>query len=731
MVLPGNKRWRAVGLAIACSMAGVAYAQPVSRPRNPVDNRVAAVRADAPVTLDGAPDEPFWRSAGVLETFYEVYPGNHSTPPVRTQVRYAYDGRYLYIAAHMFDPQPSLIRRPFVRRDRVRAGQDYVQFFIDPFGARRFAQVFRVNVRGDQTDGVTNEATGNEDDTPDFPFDVATRVVADGWQAELRIPFSSLRFEAGSQAPWAIMAYRGWPRSQNTQIASGPLARDANCFLCFATTVTGIQTPRDARSLVATPYVAASAQREHDGRRTSRRRDLDGGVDVKWIPAAGWVIDGTLNPDFSELEADAPQITGNARFAASVDEKRPFFLEAADLLETPLPFIYTRSIADPDAGLRVTHRGDIVNATAWHARDRGGRVLVPGPYATATRTLAEPTGVTLARARLGIGKLAIAADLSDRRGGGYRNSVVGSDATWFAGDGDTVTVQALASRTHDREAIGVPGDGTALHAQWVHGSARLPWTVYETRISRGFRADNGYLPSADIDERYLQVGPRFFDVGFLNELQPFVEAMRQTVLSDGRSIDRYVAPGVFFQGPRNSYGTITLHADERVRPSADASERSTRFTRFDVAISPTARWTKLHVHGDAGRLMDFASGETAHGHVVSAETLVRPTDRIEIDALVSRLRMRSRDEARIDVRQEAEALTLVYHRSVADSLRLQWTRDRFRRAGRWRAGTTRSRWRWCTRTGPTGGAACSSASTSATGPRTTRACPTSTRSVSS
>ena len=116
--------------------------------------------------------------------------------------------------------------------------------------------------------------------------------------------------------------------------------------------------------------------------------------------------------------------------------------------------------------------------------------------------------------------------------------------------------------------------------------------------------------------------------------------------------------------------------DQHVRGFGNPAEQA-----HPGAISPIARWTKLHVHGDAGRLMDFASGETAHGHVVSAETLVRPTDRIEIDALVSRLRMRSRDEARVDVRQEAEALTLVYHRSVADSLRLQWTHDRFRRAG--------------------------------------------------
>src|SRR5690606_30813044 len=127
---------------------------------------------------------------------------------------------------------------------------------------------------------------------------------------------------------------------------------------------------------------------------------VDVRVDAKWIPAPGWVVDGTLNPDFSELEADAPQVSGNVRNAASLPEKRGFFLESSDLLETPLPFIYTRSMGDPDAGVRLTRRGEGLDATAWYVRDHAGGVgLEPGPFTTGSHALPGAADVALGRAR--------------------------------------------------------------------------------------------------------------------------------------------------------------------------------------------------------------------------------------------------------------------------------------------------------------------------------------------
>ena len=634
-------------------------------------NEVAAVRAQDAVVVDGILDEDTWRDAPVLDDFYEIFPGDHTKPEVRTTARFAWDEENIYIAMEADDPRPETIRRPFVRRDWVRAGQDYLEVYIDALGTRRGSQVFRINARGSLTDGLTNEVTGLEDDTPDFPYDAATSVTRRGWQAEIRIPFSSLRFRNDSDAPWSVMAYRGRFRNQNTQIASGPVTRDANCFLCFATTVTGIHTPSRRGSLLVTPQMAATGMHFRDDGADGDSSHGSPGLDAKWIPSAGWVIDATINPDFSELEADAPQLTGNVRNLASLPEKRAIFLESLDLLQTPMPYVYTRSVADPELGVRATHRGESLDATAWVVRDRpGSAVFLPGPFGADLRQLAQ-TDVALARARWSFSHAGLALDVADRSGANYSNRVFGVDAAWLPTGSDNVLAQWLGSTTHDQEAgILDTASGGAWHVEWNHGSARLPWQLRHERIDRAFRADSGYMSAADIEENYAKLGLRFFDLGLFNELQPFVEVEDQRVASSGATIDRWVAPGLYYQAPRNAYGTLTWHHDEAVRAAADLPLEHTDFLRLDATISPNARWTKFRVFGDVGRLMDFDTGVLATGHALGVEFRARPHDRFEF--LTSVTHEALRDAGGAHRTRMGESATMLYYLSTATSWRLEW-----------------------------------------------------------
>ena len=153
-------------------------------------------------------------------------------------------------------------------------------------------------------------------------------------------------------------------------------------------------------------------RRDESGVTTRRRRNLLG-AEIKWRPNADWVIDATLNPDFSQVEIDAPQLSGNTRFALSLPEKRPFFLESAELVgqtlpdETgenrTLPAFYTRAITDPDAGLRASWRGEGAEATLLSLRDAGGGlVLRPGALVRpATRSRASRSPALDARSSNG------------------------------------------------------------------------------------------------------------------------------------------------------------------------------------------------------------------------------------------------------------------------------------------------------------------------------------------
>jgi hypothetical protein len=425
--------------------------------------------------------------------------------------------------------------------------------------------------------------------------------------------------------------------------------------------VTGIHTPANQAALFVTPQIAATGPSLHG----------NPGLDAKWIPSAGWAIDVTINPDFSELEADAPQLGGNQRTVASLPEKRAIFLESLDLLQTPLQYVYTRSIADPQLGIRATYRGDGADATAWIVRDdAGSTVFLPGPFGAGTRELPQ-TDVALFRTRWNLSRLGLALDVSDRAGADYSNRVYGVDAAWLPTESDNVLAQWLGSETHDPLA-GVSHNTTAgaWRIEWNHGSARLPWLLRHERIDRDFRADNGYMPAADVEENYAKIGPRFFDLAFFNELQPFMEMQDQHVITTGATISRWAAPGIYFQAARNAFGTVTWHYDESVRATADSPLRRTNFLRLDASISPNARWSKIRVFGDIGHLMDFDSGEVATGQALGAELRLRPHDRVELLATVTQEDLR--DESGARRARTGEAATLLYYLSTASSWRLEW-----------------------------------------------------------
>ena len=183
-------------LAAALFSACGAYAAEKGQP-------VRAVRASQQINLDGRLDEADWVSAPLLDHFVEFYPGDRSAPSEHTSARFLYDDRYPYVGLRADLRDPSRLRTPFVRRDKVGASHDYMQVYIDPLGARRSAYIFRVNARGVKTDGLQNEANQSETTDPDYDWDVATHIDAHGWSAELRIPlwtWSRLRSPRSTRA---------------------------------------------------------------------------------------------------------------------------------------------------------------------------------------------------------------------------------------------------------------------------------------------------------------------------------------------------------------------------------------------------------------------------------------------------------------------------------------------------------------------------------------------------
>ena len=305
---------RKLSLAAALAATTLSSQAAFSQPEPPPP--VAIHRAAGPILVDGDLGDAGWRDAARIERFYESSPGDNVEPKVRTIALLAYDDRYFYIGLICDDPDPGEIRAPFVDRDNIIGTDDNVAVFLDTRGDRRAAMEFRVNPRGQQTDGIYDDGSGNEDLSPDFFYDTAAKITPRGWQAELRIPFSSLRYDRSKPANWGITVWRNYPRDYRYAIYSEPIPRMTNCMVCHALSITGLDGLPAGGHLIVAPYGTLTEIGEPRGGIGTPLRNKPvggtGGIDAKWMPSASTALDGTINPDFSQVESDVAS-TGDER----------------------------------------------------------------------------------------------------------------------------------------------------------------------------------------------------------------------------------------------------------------------------------------------------------------------------------------------------------------------------------------------------------------------------------
>jgi Domain of unknown function (DUF5916) len=460
-------RRKGPGLLVAAALLACAPA-PAAEPARGAEIRMG--RTTGPIAIDGDLGDAGWQGAARIDTWYETNPGDNIPAKVRNVAFLAYDDSYLYAGFEFADPDPSKIRAPYTDRDNVAGYLDYGGLILDSKGDGKTATLFLATPRGIQYDAASDDSTGIENSSPDFYWDAAGRITKDGWQLEIRIPFSSLRYSKSDVQTWNVLLYRNYPREFRTQHFSAKLPRGENCFICHANPLLGLVGLPRGGALVAAPYL--SAQEEGVPRGDSSRTLVNkpvkatGGLDVKWTPDAVTALDATLNPDFSQVESDVAQISANERFALSYPEKRPFFLEGVELLSTPIQAVYTRTITSPSWGARATGKVGTTSYTALVAEDRGGgSAVLPGPNGSCLANQDFHSLVAVGRVRHDLGNSFGSLLVTDReiRGGGS-NRVIGPDFQWRPSANDTLTGQVLYSwsRTPDRPDLSPEWTGESL-----------------------------------------------------------------------------------------------------------------------------------------------------------------------------------------------------------------------------------------------------------------------------
>jgi Domain of unknown function (DUF5916) len=335
--------------------------------------------ADA-VRVDGALDEDAWAQATRLTGFWQYQPvdGRPAEEQTEVLVWYAPDAIWFGIIAR--DKVPGAIRATVADRDNLD-NDDHVVIDIDTFHDRRRAFTFAVNPLGAQSDGVRSEGAGqvsslvpgSTDLNPDFTWESKGRLTPEGYQVEIRIPFKSLRYPAGESQSWGLNVTRVVQRTGYTDTWTD--ARRANAsFLGQEGAISGLHDLKRGVAVEAQPFVTATANGSRDALTDSFDRESvepDAGLNLR-LGFTSYALDATINPDFSQVESDAGQVTINERFALFYPEKRPFFLEGIELFGTPQTLVYTRRIVDPKAGAKFTGKFGQLGVAHLTAVDEAG-----------------------------------------------------------------------------------------------------------------------------------------------------------------------------------------------------------------------------------------------------------------------------------------------------------------------------------------------------------------------
>lgn len=677
--------------ALACAPACPLFADSIPGPavfdgaRGQLDARAPRVE-EADVRVDGRLDEAAWRTAAVLTGFTQSTPAEGIPARERTEVLVFYTPRELFIGIRAHASDPSRIRSTLAERDQITA-DDHVRILLDTFHDRRRAFALFVNPLGIQQDGTFSDGRGFTF-SPDFLFDSRGRLTGEGYEVEMRIPLRSLKFPAGGPRTWGLNVIRVIP-ALGAEESWAPRSRDQPAELASSGVLSGIGGLRPGRLLEVNPTFTARREGTTDESGFDRGpTEPDVGVNLKYGITSELTLDATINPDFSTVEADADQITVNERFALSLEEKRPFFLEGADLFSTPEALVYTRSIVAPAAGARVTGKVGALNLAWLGAVD-------DAPRHTPDRYAPEPARALfqIARLRRDVGQGSTLGLLAtSRETGGAFNRVVAADARIRFGQVYMVGAQLGGSWTRawgpDAAGTDSAGPAGARVAVALDDRAAHIGQVYVDRTARRW----GYIATL-----------RDVPADFVTETG-FVRRTGITSLSAGNRLSWYGAPGAvveqvdFRQNASRLYGgralwrgggalegdaELELQAELRGNLDVEVAVGRAFYTldpadyagyalpsptggveTGDALVGPDARmgglngvsvsvessyfkWMDASVGASFGAVPVFAEGTRGREQALEASVALRPTAALRVDASLRRVLLhRARDGSR-------------------------------------------------------------------------------------
>ena len=537
-------------------------------------------RIDTPPTLADfeamKPDARVSQSMLKVTGFIAREPADGAEPTQNTDVYLGYDNHNLYAVFICWDKEPDKIRARMTRREDIFS-DDSAEIMIDTFNDARRGYAFAANPLGIQWDALWTEGSiGNGspldyngfDQSFDTVWNSEGRLTSQGYILLMAIPFKSLRYPPTDKQQWRIILNRSIPRT-NENLFWPRITNRIQGRFNQAATATGLDLSR-SRNIQLIPYGLLRGFRDIDQRDPanpffeSRTLQPEAGLDAKFILHDSFVLDATINPDFSQVESDQPQITVNQRFEVFFPEKRPFFLENSNYFTSPINMVFTRRIGHPEFGLRLTGKTGPWAVGVLASDDRApGEALPPtDPHAgdRATFTIARVSRDILNQSTIG-------ATYTDREFGGGYNRVGGLDANLKLNSNWRLQGQAVTSSTVDVVA-GTSSAGPGYKLDLERAGRQFNLQSLYVDYSPGFVTETGFVNRVDLREQVINASYFFRPEGkFLISYGP---TLQQFNIWDhrGTALEYFAMPGFRVDMARSTYINVHPFAydDVRLRP---------------------------------------------------------------------------------------------------------------------------------------------------------------------
>ncbi len=586
-------------------------------------------RVSTPFVIDGVLDEAEWDHALVMGVNNEVRPGYNIAAPVQTDMLLAYDDNYFYVGWRAYDPDPSQIVAHLCDHDGMW-DDEWIVIGIDTYDDQRGGYEFACNPLGIQ--GETASGVHGDGGSWDAIWDSAGRIHDWGYSVEMAIPFNAIRFQSvdGDQI-WGVDAVRSWPRDVRYHISLYPRNRDDNCYRCQMDKLIGFEGATPGSDIEITPTVSAIGTQFREDFPNGDFGDVDdeyeAGVTGSWGISPNLTFSAAVNPDFSQVEADAFQLDVNRQYALSYEEKRPFFLESSGTFEG----FYSRSIASPNWGVKLTGKAGSGAFGVLVAEDDITSLILAGSRRSRSVLLDERSTATAFTYQQDIGESStVGIYYTGREGDGYHNRVAGIDMQFWPVNSVHLEIEVEGSQTDYPDAIDHPENESSDYGQPEGEFEDVTYAISLGRFTSGldvyanysntgdeFRTDLGFMPRVGYTHSEVGVGHTWQrQSGSWWTMLNFGGSYTYEAYQDETPRTRGLNTWFNYDGPKQSDASINTWIGKREHAGEDFDLWS---VSGDAGYWPTGSLF-VAVNGSYGEYIDYANVQT--GTAMSVEPTV-------------------------------------------------------------------------------------------------------------